>query len=741
VVAHLLLEQAGLAEQGHALVGSLLECAWQLARVACAVAPANRSHWALNARQVLSQSLPLLALEEAAQRIALAWVAASGYASDALWQAELDALIVVPGELPDPLVDALLARHAAHAVEWPMWPEPGVGAVQVHPAQDADDEAQRCAACVMAHVNAGRVPVALVAQDRSLTRQVRAQLGLHGVGVRDETGWKLSTTRAAARLMRLLQALEPQASSDTVLDALKNCPAVDAKDLAALERQMQLHRQRSDAGDSASAVSGPLARRALDAARQDLQSARPLDHWRAGLRDLMAVLGLLDLMQADEAGVAVLQALQLDHGGAPSWPAWPRPIAWAEFQLWVDQTLEAGYFVPVEADEAPVVILPLAHVPLRPFAAAVVPGCDELHLDANPAPPGGWTSAQRAYLGLASVEDLASKRRAAWHATLGLPQVDLLWRQSDQGEARAPSPLVQLWLQGLAVVPPTPDYRVWRDLSPQPVRRPTPAAPDLLPQRLSASAYEDLRRCPYRFFALRQLRLAEEPELDADLGPREFGSWLHAVLHRFHQQLALQPDADRQQRSSLMEQAAQQVSAVAAASAAWPPEWLAFEAAWPQLREGYLQWLEQHEAQGFRYEASERRAEQGLDAWTLVGQIDRVDRQPDGLRVVLDYKTEPMQRSADRVKAPLEDTQIVFYAALLDDDELACAYVNVSEKEGTRSHWQTQVVAARDELLQGLQNDLTRIAAGAPLLALGEGEACEFCTARGLCRKDYWEAA
>ena len=35
-------------------------------------------------------------------------------------------------------------------------------------------------------------------------------------------------------------------------------------------------------------------------------------------------------------------------------------------------------------------------------------------------------------------------------------------------------------------------------------------------------------------------------------------------------------------------------------------------------------------------------------------------------------------------------------------------------------------------------SDMARIAEGAPLPALGEGKACEYCAARGLCRKDFW---
>ena len=44
----------------------------------------------------------------------------------------------------------------------------------------------------------------------------------------------------------------------------------------------------------------------------------------------------------------------------------------------------------------------------------------------------------------------------------------------------------------------------------------------------------------------------------------------------------------------------------------------------------------------------------------------------------------------------------------------------------------------RDLLVEGIQHDFARIAAGAPMPALGEGAVCDYCAARGLCRKDFW---
>ena len=64
--------------------------------------------------------------------------------------------------------------------------------------------------------------------------------------------------------------------------------------------------------------------------------------------------------------------------------------------------------------------------------------------------------------------------------------------------------------------------------------------------------------------------------------------------------------------------------------------------------------------------------------------------------------------------------------------------MTVGERGETRLHEQEDVVHLRDLLLDGITHDMQRIAAGAPLPALGEGSVCEWCAARGLCRKDFW---
>jgi ATP-dependent helicase/nuclease subunit B len=271
-----------------------------------------------------------------------------------------------------------------------------------------------------------------------------------------------------------------------------------------------------------------------------------------------------------------------------------------------------------------------------------------------------------------------------------------------------------------------------RELSFQPVQRPQAQAPMLTIEQLSASAYEELRRCPYRFFALRQLGLQEASEIDVDLDKRDFGTWLHAVLGRFHEALAEAPDADR---PSLLDRCADEVTARQGLTNG---EFLPFHAAWPQVRDGYLAWLVGHEREGARFDSAEVEKEMPLGTVRLIGRIDRVDTLSDGRRMVLDYKTEALGVSTDRVKLAHEDTQLAFYAALLADDTLRAAYVNVGERGATKTVEQPDVVEARDALVEGITEDLRRIAQGARLPALGEGRACEYCGARGLCRRDSW---
>lgn len=749
LTARALLDRAGLSAQRDMLATPLQEAAAQLAPVVAAVPPAQREAWAAQARGLLTQAQEgsALRLEAVVARIALEWVVASRHATDVLFEPgvrpSVDALVVLQGFQSDPLVQALQAHWGDRALAVALAePGPERGAIALHAAQDAEDEAQRAAACVLAHIAAGRVPVALAANDRALTRRISAHLASCGVAVRDENGWTLSTTRSAAQVMAALQACAWDAPADAVLDWLKHAPAMPPAVLGALERAL---RKGAIASWAAAAGRDWSAQPALadcvarvQAWREGMRASRPLAQWLQAVRALLEASGQWSALAQDAAGARVLIALRLQPGQESELEglgAAGRRMAQAEFIRWANEVLEAARYVPGAQADAPVTVLPLSTLLARSFAALVLPGCDEKRLQPAPEPPGDWTAAQREAWGLPTRASLEAAQRAAWQHALQTPAVDVLWRTGDEGgEPLLASPLVlALHLEGTAR--PGADARVQRSVPAAPTPRPLPDGSALPVPRLSSTAYSDLRHCPYRFFALRQLGLQEADELAAEVDKRDFGNWLHAVLQHFHEGLLAGPAVDRIAR---MDEAAQ---AVTRQQCLGEGDFLPFAAGWPQVRDGYLRWLAQHEQSGAAFQQAEFKTSQPLGALELVGTIDRIDRidAGPGSALVIDYKTESDSVTRQRIKSGAEDTQLAFYAALLSHDTLRAAYVNVGERGETQMHEQEEVVHLRDLLVEGIQLDFKRIAEGAPLPALGEGAVCDYCAARGLCRKDFWE--
>ena len=742
LTAAALLEGAGLAAQRALLAGPLVEQATQLGQIAASLPPALRPDWAEQARGALP---PVgdgpLALEAAVGRIAIAWAGGSDYATDVLFAPRvadaLDALLIVPGLLPDPLTETLAEHYFEKAVLLQPESDAALGHIALHTCADAEDEAERAAACVLRQIEVGRVPVALIAGDRLLTRRINALLIERGAQLRYETGWKLSTTHAAAQLMAALHACAPRASTDEVLDWLKLAPAFDARQQRALERS--LRRDAVRGWPQAALLTGdqPLTQH-IESLRAPMMAARPLVDWLPALRTLLQGCGLWPLLAADVAGNAVIDALGLSDEALADWRDWPaaqRRMGLAEFTRWVGEALEAASFRPPHPAAAQVVVLPLTQLLGRPFASLVLPGADEQRLPAAPEPPGPWSAAQRQALHLPTREDLRDAQAAAWALALRVPQVDVLWRHTDDsGEPLLPSPLVQsLQLQELAAL--GAEGREARFIQIRPTERPQPRGDALPTQPLSASGYEMLRTCPYRFFALRQLGLAEEGELDVDIDKRDWGNWLHDTLRGFHEALRVAPDADR---LTLIDAAAE-AATEALGPGLEPGEFMPFAVAWPTLRDAYLQWLAKHEAGGAQFKLAEESIDTQRGPLRLKGQIDRIDEVTDGATLLIDYKTEPLARTRDRIKAGNEDTQLPFYALLSGADAPRAAYLNLAEREVPSLHELPELPMLAAQLYEGMAYDLARIAAGEPLPALGEGSVCGWCDARGLCRKDFWK--
>jgi ATP-dependent helicase/nuclease subunit B len=766
---------AGLdATQQDLITTRLVEAAHQLAASAAAVHPQKRLAWADEMRSDVFGGIvsPTFANESSIAQLALYWASTSAYASDVLFNDALvknqtDYLFVLEGLQRDPLARALMLHWGEKsAVLQPpntAFPD-NLSNVTLYPAKDAHDEAQLAAACVLRHIEADRIPVAIAATDRALTRRILAMLATQNVAIRDENGWILSTTRAAAKLMAYLKACAWNASTDSVLDFLKNSDAkiIEVDELAALEKAVRKANRASwsswvalIAVDVALQEKQPTLQattQKVEIARAGLQSPRILKAWLAALRTALEGSGLLQVLEDDLAGVKVLEVLHIQGNSAQTslqnLPQMYERWSLTEFTTWVNTALESASYKPPYPDQAQAVILPMSQLLARPFAAVVLAGCDEARFDPSPMLPGQWSPAERLALGLITREEQDAATRAAWHIALQTLVCDVLWRQSEStGEPVLPSSLVQslqLKLKLNQIENESTEPRIKQFLEANPTPRPQPNGSQLPVTRLSASGYSKLRTCPYQFFALQQLGLKEDDELQETLDKREFGLWLHAVLSHFHEALKKSSEIDNNMDVAGVFNAYVAMLNIAKTEVTTTqkiPEdaFLPWEATWPKLRDGYVNWLIGHQAEGWTFDQAEvwRELSIGNFGLKLVGQLDRIDKSPDGTAMVLDYKTESDSKTAMRLKEPLEDTQLAFYAALVGDETLEAAYVNVSEKQ-SKTYAQPDIDHSRSALIEGILEDMQNISAGKPLPALGEGVACDYCAARGLCRKDFW---
>jgi ATP-dependent helicase/nuclease subunit B len=285
-----------------------------------------------------------------------------------------------------------------------------------------------------------------------------------------------------------------------------------------------------------------------------------------------------------------------------------------------------------------------------------------------------------------------------------------------------------------------------REVVAGPIARPLPHAAGALPASLSASAVETLRQCPYRFFSRAVLRLSEHDELDDEAGKRDAGKWLHATLERFHV-------ARRERRAAaddiehLIATGREQLAALARAEGVSEEAMLPFSAGLLALAVRYTRWLHEQEASGWSFQAAEVSIEPrpvGGEGLLLHGRIDRIDGSADAKAVrLIDYKTSSRKSLEDRVRTPLEDTQLAVYAALQmarhdGAGSVQACYLALDDADETVAIMHQHVEDSARELTRQIASERARIEAGAALPALGEGAVCETCEARGLCRRDHW---
>lgn len=642
---------------------------------------------------------------------------------------------------------------------WPEMTDDGGAAGQVlQPTQPLDglllleatgmeNEAQAAAQTIVDWIGQGLQRIALVPQDRVVARRLRALLERAGVVVADETGWKLSTTRAATALHAWIELVASRGDPERLLDFLKS-PFILHPALADPAQRNGLESALVGAGVAAgwdalvhALDAQPQAKSLVEAIAREGQryaARKPVSGWVDATLSAFDALGSAEAIARDKAGAQVLEMLaklardceRLEH-----------PFSLNEWRVLLDMQMEQTVFV-APRDDRRVIMVPLNGSMLRDFDAAIVVGADAEHLPSRPSEVLFFANAVRRELGLDTRESRQRQQlREFASLLLGCPRVVLSWQARRDGESVAPSPWLQrlelaLEAAGLPRLPRHVPSLAQAALEPVPAAMPAPAAPALLPSSLSASGYNSLVACPYQFFASRMLGLRAPDELSELPEKRDYGDWLHQILRLYHETLAKAP-LPRAERGVLMARLTDEVFGPALAR---NPAALGFLSRWTANRDAYIAWANDLEDQGWSFAFGEERITRALDwgggSLRLVGKLDRVDRHADGGTMVLDYKTSKRAALKGRLKER-EDHQLPFYALLLEPAPVRAAYVAIDED--TPAAVEAEQLDRWREALHGqLGANMAAISAGTVLPASGSAGSCAWCEVRGLCRKGAW---
>jgi ATP-dependent helicase/nuclease subunit B len=625
------------------------------------------------------------------------------------------------------------------------------------PAHSLEQEARAAEVQVRRWLLAGKQSIAIVAQDRLAARRVRALLERAQVWVRDETGWTFSTLAVSTVLMRWLDALQSDFYYQDLLDLLKS-PFIFSDQPASMrkhtlyqfEQALRKHNVVAHLDAFFTLVSAdnpslvlPLAR-LRQAAECLKKSSDTLANWLHALEESLSILGVLPGLAADEAGT---QLLHLLHTWQAELASDTTRFSRAEWRRWLALQLDGQTFRDAEID-SPVCITHLAATRWRSFDAVLLLGCDDSHLPSSASPAIWFNDAVRATLGLPVAALHRTQQRDDLRGLLALNRCVLAtWQCSKNGEANLLSPyldmlrtLHQLAYQDdlsereLADLLPHAAVRAALQALPDAARQPAPSVPcSLIPVRVSASGYNSLVACPYQFYARHVLKLNELDEVKEGVEKRDYGDWVHGILHRFHDRFAVLSQHPLDTLIQQLNDLSAEVFEHAQQRDYWAGAWLM---QWQHIIPVYLAAQLKREAEGWRYQSGEVAFELPLsDTLTLHGRIDRVDVRGDECSV-LDYKTQAATLLRNKLKAPGEDVQLPCYAQVFEAN--TAAFISL-EKDGV------QAIEPAQDLLQLTQENTARLVqlfdemrAGAGLPANALETACEYCEMRGVCRRGEW---
>ena len=686
--------------------------------------------------------------------------------------------------------DATPLLHRAEAFSQQYPDSPLTDHLAIYAADNDEAEARAVDIQVRQWLLAGRKSIGIVTENRRLARRVRALLERADVVLQDAAGWALSTTSAATAIEALLQCIEEDFGHIPFLDLLKcrfifhdieaNCldnatyrleqDIILQENIArGLSRYRHHFERRQQRLPESLAAIAPQLEHIFDRFEAAAAVLTPLTQGTHTPHEFMTVLlevlEMLHMRPALEADAAGRHVLQLLEQLAMTTAQHPLAMDWLGFRSWLGRQLEQTNFKPGESG-SPVKLISLSQSPFLQFDALILASAEQEYLPGQAGHSPFFNQGVRRELGLTTLSERWAERFYYYRGLLeSADQILITLRKEQDGEVITPSP----WLEtlqsfhqlayGVALDAPVleplvhdPRCQVVRgddDDCAEPVIQPRPTVSGKnIPATVSASDYQLLLDCPYRYFAARILNLSAPEEIRELLAKADYGQRIHQCLQAFHTGVKGLPgpfadpinDTNREQAIQLLEQITMRLFKHDLLDNFAHRSWLHL---WQAVIPAYVEW-QCTRNKTWRVAQTECQYERRLsDHVTIKGRLDRIDRFDNDM-AILDYKTGTTPSMKEILAG--EAVQLPFYALLINEEmqntiqQVEYLKLDKPDKLETNCTLESEHIKQLSaQLSERLITIMDQLHEGQGLPAWPEEKTCSYCDMQTLCRRQVWQ--
>ncbi len=604
----------------------------------------------------------------------------------------------------------------------------------------ADEEEQIRAIDYFVRLNTlnGKNNIAVISEDRKLSRRLRALLERANIQLQDKAGWSLATTQAATIIERWLECIEEDFSAYPLLDCLKSpflniTHAVSAEAITDNDFRKNIFRFEHDLIFHENVSSNIKQYKSLLKDR-----LKRLSHWPANSYDdlintlnyiqknagtlskyysdsnvenkkillsdfldalfaSLQQLGVIQRYKNDEAGLVLLKTFEeLKQSIKYSNPA----LSWYDCRVWLGMALESQHFTP-STNNANVQLMTLDQASYLNFDCIIIAATEAQHYPGSAKNQPFFNQAVRASLELNTWEEQREQRHELFNRVLlSAPEILLTACDEEKGEEKPVSPWLELLINFYQLAyNKKPDNPYLQQLVqsksevfncddnelPELSRQPSPAIPlELIPERISASSYQRIVNCPFQYFSADGLRLKPLEELSEELKKSDYGERIHLILQSFHNGHKKYgkafthtiTDTNRTQAENYLSKLSEKIFLSDLENNVLHRSWLY---RWKKHIPAYINWQIQHQADWNLY-LSEEIMEVTLNdaernSLNIYGRLDRIDiNKENNSHAIIDYKTGRTARQEDVDTG--ENVQLGLYA-LLDNKAGEVSYLSV----------------------------------------------------------------